>query len=211
MFSLKPVQERLQEITDRPPVIALEGMLGSGKSTAAEHITTELSRHPVIFGMDAFICISRHRMDEMLAAGPIVLEDWYSLDKVREAVIRARDREKFVLPGLYNLSDGNFTRNLEIDASRADLIIVEGLFSMHERFRDLVDLSIWIEIDPDIAKARAEQRDYTVRNLTPEQWQKKLLIYWEGYRPWMAEFKQSADYIYQSAQDVLLPQEVNET
>jgi uridine kinase len=147
-------------------------------------------------------------MDEMLAAGPIVLEDWYSLDKVREALARARGREKFVLPELYNLADGQFTRDLEVDATEADLVIVEGLFSMHPALADLVDVSVWIEIDPDIAKARAEQRDYTVRNLTPEQWQKKLLIYWEGYRPWMAEFKQNADFIYQTAEDVLLPRGV---
>jgi uridine kinase len=208
MFSLKLIENSLKAMSDRPPVIALEGMLGSGKSTAAEHITQELSEHPVIFGMDAFIRISRHRMDEMLAAGPIVLEDWYSLDKVREALARARDREKFVLPELYNLADGQFTRDLEVDATEADLVIVEGLFSMHPALADLVDVSVWIEIDPDIAKARAEQRDYTVRNLTPEQWQKKLLIYWEGYRPWMAEFKQNADFIYQTAEDVLLPRGV---
>ncbi len=206
MFSLELIQEKLAGIEGRPPVIALEGMLGSGKSTAAEHITKGLSRHPVIFGMDAFICISRKRMGEMLAAGPIVLENWYSLDKVREAITRAGRRENFVLPNLYNLENGDFDRDMPVDATQADLILVEGLFSMHPALQDLLDLTIWIEIDPELAKSRAEQRDYRDRNLTPEQWQKKLLIYWEGYKPWMSQFKQDADLIYYKEKDHLSPQ-----
>jgi uridine kinase len=190
------IKAALEEAPRPPAVLAVEGMLGAGKTTISSQLIEQLGARAVIFGMDAFIRISRRRMDEMLARGPIVLEDWYDLEKVAEGIEAAKRQEKFAIDDLYNLADGEFNRRLEFDATGVDLIIVEGLLSMHPRFDPYIDASLFIDILPETALARAEQRDYAERNLTPEQWRKKLLIYWEGYKLWMERFRASAQFIY---------------
>jgi uridine kinase len=178
-------------------VVAIDGMLGSGKSTVAEQMVDAFGDETIVLATDEFIVVTRHQWDEYLAGGDdIVLADWYDLDKIARTLERARRGEKFTVEGLYNLSNGQLDRTRGLDARRTRMVIIEGLFALHEKLRDLADVKVFLDIAGPVALERARSRDLTARNIAPEQFEKKMRIYHDCYLPHVEQYRSYADIVH---------------
>jgi uridine kinase len=102
------------------------------------------------------------------------------------------------VPNLYNLANGQHDRVWEIDATGCRLVVLEGLFALHEELSDLPDVRIFLEIDPEVALERARQRDLVVRNIEPEQFERKISIYFDRYAPHVEDLRSQADIVHET-------------
>jgi uridine kinase len=173
-------------------VVAIEGIIGSGKSTIAEQVAEAFGGRVIVMGTDNFIRVTRAQWDEYLASGEIVLDQWYDRVKIRQVLEAFGDRRATTVEGLYNLSNGQMNRTLEFDGAAWDMLILEGLFSFHEDLADDIDLRIFLDADEAVTLERARRRDETVRNISPEMWAKKIRIYHDCYVPYTQHYRPTA-------------------
>ncbi|MGI9534037.1 MAG: hypothetical protein ACR2NW_03730, partial [Thermodesulfobacteriota bacterium] len=97
-------QELVEQIHHKPKkhpyTIALEGIIGSGKSYQAEHLLEELGGKSLIISTDLFVTVGRHDWTKLLEANHIDLRTWYDLNKIREALTSVKNMESFTITGL---------------------------------------------------------------------------------------------------------------
>ncbi len=197
MELLDKVIDLTSKLDKKPIIIAIDGMLGSGKSTRAEWIRDHFGKKSVVLSSDLFISVTRHQWDERLAEGDIDLATWYDLEKIRHTLERVKNRETFEVEGIYNLANGQLDKTLPIDASEAEVLILEGLFAFHDAFKDLIDVKIFLEIPHEVALERARARDEDVRNIPNAMWQKKTKIYYDQYVPYLDALRANADIVHE--------------
>lgn len=184
----------------KPPVVAIDGILGAGKSTAAGQILADMSKSGILLGTDAFILVSRHDWDREVAAGPIALDTWYDLAKLHDVLAQVKLRRRFTVEGLYNLGNGRRDLSVEIDAEHCDLVVIEGLFALHGGLKDVADVRVFLDAPEAVCVERARGRDTTVRNIPEERFQLKMSIYLEGYRRYAEKARRDADITYDNYQ-----------
>lgn len=191
--------ELVEEIRDKaaayPYVLALDGTIGSGKSYEADKLHEALGDDSLLMSMDLFVRVKRSDWDERLEKGHIHLRQWYDIEKVRETLGLIKEKKKFKVTGLYNLTNGEMDREMEIDASGCKYFILEGLFSSDYQLSELIDLIIFINVPTEVALDRAESRDHAARNLSHRGWVEKKKIFFEGYLPYLEEHKEKADFM----------------
>ena len=176
-----------------PYIIAIDGTIGSGKSYEAAKLYEALGDDSLLMSMDLFVRVRRTDWDDKLEKGHIHLRQWYNIDKVRETLGLIKDRKKFKVSGLYNLTNGEMDQELEIDASGCKYFILEGLFSCDYKLAGLIDLIVFVNVPSKIALDRAESRDHAARNLSHRGWVEKKKIFFDGYLPYLEEHKEKAD------------------
>ncbi len=198
MNLIQKVQQQAPDLQDRPVVIAVDGMIGAGKTTAAQKIRDHYQGRAAMVSTDLFILVTRSQWDEQLAGGDIRLHEWYDLAKIRDTILKIRQGGNFSVPGLYNLSNGLRDYELTFDCDGIEAVILEGLFSFHDVFADLIDVKVFLEAPQEIALERARVRDETVRNIPPEMWAKKIRIYHDFYTPYVEHLKSMADIVHPS-------------
>ncbi len=189
------VQTILQQEKKHPYVIAFEGMIGSGKSYEAGKLAEELGSRALQISTDLFVTVPRSQWADRLEVHDIDLSSWYDLQKIKNALESAKRKESFTVDGLYNLSNGQFDDELEVDATDCDYLILEGLFSCHEELDDIVDLRIFLDVPEELALSRAHTRDETVRHLDHDSWLQKKDIFYNHYLPFMESHKGRANII----------------
>jgi uridine kinase len=164
--------ERVRARLKRPVVVALDGGMGAGKSTIAGRIArltevalihhddfyqtvipeSELPRITVQERLDAVFDWSRVRseaLEPLLAGRP---GRWHAFDFTR------------------GLGDqGTYSLQQEVtEVAPAPTIIVEGAYSASPRLRDLIDLTVLVDVPTEMRHARALERGEDARFL--EQW-----------------------------------------
>lgn len=143
-------------------IVAICGMMGSGKSTAVRHLS---AMYPG--------CCCLHEDD----FNPALLQ---SLDQVQEWWERGGSMDEI------DLSD--LAAELQHAADNGDgVVLLETQFGrLHPALRPLIDLQCWIEVEPDLAFARkmaqlaaqfAETPD-AARSTEPLQW---LAVFCDNY------------------------------
>ena len=120
---------------------------------------------------------------------------WYDLQKIKQALESVKRKETFTVDGLYNLSNGQFDDQLEVDAVDCDYLILEGLFSCHQELDGFIDLRIFLDVPEEVALSRAHDRDETVRHLDHDSWLQKKDIFYDHYLPFMESHKNRAHII----------------
>ncbi len=144
--------EKLDALLEKGEVrLAIEGGSASGKTTLAEQL---LQRYDCnIFHMDDFFLKPFQRTPERLAeAGGNV------------------DRERFFEEVLRPLSEGKSVAYRRYDCKTATLLpptviapkkltVVEGAYSMHPALSAYYDLSIFLEIEPEVQRQRILRRN----------------------------------------------------
>lgn len=193
------VRTVLEKEKTNPFIIAFEGMIGSGKSYEAGKLTEALGSNTLLVSTDLFVCVPRSEWEERLEHHDIDLSEWYDLGKIKDALESCRKREKFTVGGLYNLSNGKFDDELEIDARDSEYMILEGLFSCSEEFDSLIDYRVFLDVPKETALDRAHKRDETVRHLSHEGWLRKKHIFYDHYLPFMEWHRDNADAILENA------------
>ena len=186
------VQTILQQEKKHPYVIAFEGMIGSGKSYEAGKLAEELGSRALQISTDLFVTVPRSEWTDRLEVHDIDLSSWYDLQKIKNALESVKNMESFKVGGLYNLSNGQFDDELEVDATDCDYLILEGLFSCHEDLDDLIDLRIFLDVPEELALSRAHTRDESVRHLDHNSWLQKKDIFYNHYLPFMESHKNRA-------------------
>ena len=136
--------------TDRIPVIGISGHGGSGKSTLAARLGADLGLvEDHVVPTDCFYAATCGPH-----AGLWEQHEWRLIEQLVRVVrsVPAPHRLRFE----YRWWTGE--TGLE-DHAMPLVLIVEGIRLIHDRTRDWFDLTVWIDLDPDVAGARAKARN----------------------------------------------------
>lgn len=169
----------------KPIVIGVAGGSGSGKSTIVSYIMESLNDEDVLIIRhdDYYKDQSHMTMDERIKTNydhPFSLDnDLMTKDLLR--LIKGHAIEK----PLYDFTI--HTRKTETERIEpAKVIIVEGILVFEdEGLRDLMDIKVYVETDPDIRFIRRLQRDVNERGRTLEAVVKQ---YMETVKPMHYQF-----------------------
>jgi uridine kinase len=176
----------------RPLVVAIEGLIGSGKSTAAETLLAELGAGRML-STDLFILVPRSAWRSQAAGPEIDLSTWYDIPRLADLLLQVRRGSSVRIERLYDVRTGTFDLDMSFDAGAIRLILVEGLFALHARIRPLIDIGIWVDTPAEVAYRRYQERDRVVRRIDEELLALKHRIYHERYLPWAALHREAAD------------------
>ena len=131
-------------------MIGISGHGGSGKSTLAERLGADLGlAGDQVVPTDCFYATTCGP-----DAGIWEQHDWQLIEALVRAVrsVPTPDRLRFD----YHWWTGQ--TGIE-DHAMPPVLIVEGIRLIHDRTRDWFDLTVWIDLDPDAAGARAKTRN----------------------------------------------------
>lgn len=136
--------------TTRPLILAIDGMCGSGKTTLAEYLSSIFDS--AIIHMDNFFLPFERKTKERLwePGGNIDYERFTEI-----ALPALGKREPFSYMA-YNCQTAAYDRKMEIPS--CTLIIVEGSYSLHERFGHYYDLSLFLNVSSQEQLRRLEAR-----------------------------------------------------
>lgn len=142
------IQARLE--TGRPLAVALEGGAASGKTTLARALADAF--HAPVIPMDDFFLPPAMRTKERLAlpGGNIHFERF---DSQVAASVRAGKPIEY---DVYDCHADRVSARRRIEVS--PLLLVEGVYSLHPRYRDIYGLRLFLRVDPRVQDARLRVR-----------------------------------------------------
>lgn len=180
-------------------IIGICGGSGSGKTTLLNRLYTKFGDlKPSVFSMDNYYYpIEKQQKD---------LNGHYNFD-----LPSALDEQKLT-SDLNHLKNGNQIivkeyhfnappeKHVLITLDPSELIIVEGLFLFHYKgVRDLLDFSIFIDVDLDVQLDRRLYRDQETRGYSREdimyQWDNHVKPCYDNY---LLPYKSKADFIFRN-------------
>jgi uridine kinase len=176
-------------------IIGICGGSGSGKTTLLKRLCEELKQHqPSVFSMDNYyLPIEQQQRDvkgEVNFDLPTALDRQKLFNDLKQLVegqpIEVREYHFNAPPDRITL--------LTIEPSA--IIIVEGLFLFHySEIRELIDFSIFMEVDPEIQLDRRLYRDQDTRGYSREailyQWNEHVL---PCYKKYLQPYESLADF-----------------
>lgn len=178
-------------------VIGICGGSGSGKTTLLNRLAEHYSQYsPSVFSMDNYYKhVDEQAVDEN---GKVNFDLPTALDRERlvkdlTRLVNGKSIEVFE----YQFNAGN-NRNVLITIEPSELLIVEGLFVFeYEEVRQLLDFSIFVDVDPAIQLDRRIYRDQESRGYSRAD----ILYQWENhvtpcYKKYLAPHETKADFIY---------------
>ncbi len=167
---------------DRPVVIAIDGPSCSGKSVLAAAVGLR-SGGSVLEGDDFYrntlpglSAGQRAAMSEVEVVAAVI--DWERLRDEGVLPLRAGQAASFQ-PYDWDANDGRLSARKIIPA--AELIVVEGVYAARPELADLVDLAVYLGVDPEV---RADR--YGQRQDDPEWrrfWERGEVYYFSAVRP----------------------------
>ena len=184
------------KLKDNPLVIAIAGGSGSGKTTVAQAILDRVGRDRIAYlPHDAYYKdlsnLPHNQRTEINFDHPDSLES----DLLVEHIQQLKKWQAIDLP-IYDFKTHTRTdQYTRIQPQR--IILVEGiLIYVEKKLRDLFDVKIYVDTDPDIRFIRRLERDITERGRTTENVVKQYL---KTVRPMHLDFvepsKRYADVI----------------
>ena len=146
------IKTKRNETTNRPFLIAIDGMCGSGKTTLGNHLAKELNAS--LFHMDDFFLQPHQRTEERLAepGGNVDYE------RFKEEVLDHISDTAGITFRPFNCHEWKLAEEA-ITIPYNDIVIVEGSYSHHPYFEDVYDVKLFLEISPEEQKRRIIARD----------------------------------------------------
>lgn len=176
-------------------MIGIAGGTASGKTTIVQELMETLGSQGQLISQDAYYLPFSHmnlgQRKEQNYDHPSSIE----LERLYQDLLLLRQGETVKIP-IYDYV--NYTRSNETRAIQArGIILVEGLFALYdEKIRELFDLSIYVQADPDERLIRRITRDIQGRGRSLES---VLSQYQETVKPmheaFIAPTKKYADII----------------
>lgn len=176
-------------------IIGICGGSGSGKTTLLKRISKELKHlAPSIFSMDNYYLPIHKQVKDV--NGEINFDLPTALDK-NKLVQDLRD----LMNGLpIEVKEYHFNappdKNTLITINPSKLLIVEGLFLFHyQEVRELIDFSIFMEVDPTTQLDRRLYRDQETRGYSREA----ILYQWDNhvlpcFQQFLLPYEHEADF-----------------
>lgn len=180
-------------------IIGICGGSGSGKTTLLKRLYAKYHEvKPSVFSMDNYyLPIDKQLIDE---------NEYYNFD-----LPSALDEERLT-NDLHRLKDGHEItvkeyhfnsppdKHVLISLAPSELIIVEGLFLFHYKgVREVLDYSIFVDVDPKIQLDRRLYRDQETRGYSREdimyQWENHVSPCYENY---LLPYKSKADFRFRN-------------
>ncbi|MGJ8661592.1 MAG: uridine kinase family protein [Bacteroidota bacterium] len=183
-------------------IVGICGGSGSGKTTLLRRLAKGFqSLNPTVFSMDNYYRpFEEQLVDEN---GEVNFDLPTALDRDKMiADLRALHQGKSIEVKEYHFNSPP-NKNVLITLHPSDLIIVEGLFLFHyEELHELLDYSIFMEVDEAIQLDRRLYRDEETRGYTREailyQWNNHVLPCFAEY---LAPYKNRAHFHFRNEHD----------
>jgi molybdenum cofactor guanylyltransferase len=176
------VTERQTAVPGPPVVIAIDGPSCAGKSILATALGLR-SGAAVVEGDDFYrhtlprlTVAQREAMSDAAVADAVI--DWERLRAEALQPLRARQSVTFQ-PYDWDVDDGRLAPPKIIPP--ADVIIVEGVYAARPEFSDLVDIAVYLGVDPQVRASR-----YAARGNDPDWqrfWERGEAHYFRAVRP----------------------------
>jgi uridine kinase len=179
-----------------PIVIGIAGGTGSGKTTVANVILKRVGNHRIAYLQhDAYYRELKDLPPNQRAAVNFDHPDSLESELMLADILRLKQWESVNLP-VYDFSTHSRT-DKTIHVNAQPVIIVEGILIFAEpKLRDVFDVKLFVDTDPDLRFIRRLQRDIAERGRTME---KVIQQYLTTVRPMHLEFvepsKRYADVI----------------
>ena len=147
----------------KPLIIGIAGGSGSGKSTVAKNVADHLTTSSVAFiDMDAyyknFTSLTLDERRKLNWDHP----DAFDYDLLRAHLGALSERKAVDKPEYDYVTHLRRSEPTRVDP--ADVIVIDGiLLFVDERVRDLCDVKVFVDADPDIRLIRRIERDTSVR------------------------------------------------
>ena len=145
------LKTELNKTAARPFLIAIDGNCGSGKTTLGNYLAKALDAS--LFHMDDFFLQPYQRTEERLAepGGNVDYE------RFKDNVLNHIADATGVTYHPFSCKEWKLTDAVTIPYH--DIVIVEGTYSHHPYFKDIYDVTIFLEISPEEQKKRIIARD----------------------------------------------------
>jgi len=144
---VKPILAEISEISSlnpRPILIAIDGPAGSGKTSLANQLASNLKSATTIHMDDLY----NGWEDALTATLTRHLEEW---------VLDPLTQHQSVKYQKFDWINSEYGPTVEV--SDVELLILEGVGAAQARIRQQADLTIWIEVGAQIGLARVLNRD----------------------------------------------------
>ena len=171
--SISNLARKISNITTKP-LILVDGVGGSGKTTLAAKLIDILNAN-LVHSDDVSWCADPIHWDDEMLAG--IVNPW--LDG-KDVSYRPTGWIK-----------ENRSGSIDVDPNRA--LIIEGMGSSRKTLRAVATYSIWVDTDPEIARERVVQRDLangenggTIESVTEfaNWWDSLIMPLFLEERPW---------------------------
>ena len=180
-------------------IIGICGGSGSGKTTLLKRLYAKFGDvKPSVFSMDNYYYpIEKQQIDDN---GQYNFDLPSALDeqKLTDDLLRLKNGEQVIVKEYHFNSPPD--KHVLITLDPSELIIVEGLFLFHyEGVRDLLDFSIFVDVDPKIQLDRRLYRDQETRGYSRED----ILYQWDNhvapcYKNYLLPYESKADFIFRN-------------
>jgi uridine kinase len=182
-------------------IIGICGGSGSGKTTLLKRLAAFYGElHPTVFSMDNYyLPIDQQRLDEN---GEVNFDLPSALDKER----LVQDLQDLKVGNSIEVKEYHFNappnKNVLITLDPSPIIIVEGLFLFHyTEVNELLDFSIFMDVDPHVQLDRRLYRDQETRGYSGEaimyQWNNHVV---PCYQKYLEPYMHLADFVFENDQ-----------
>jgi uridine kinase len=165
---------------DKPYVIGVAGGSASGKTTVSNDIFQELNKQVLsgyIISIDDFYISVNN--EEKKDIENINFDDPKRIDfsKLEKTLISIINRKTTTSP-IYDFKTCTCVGEKELNCNSIDFVIIEGLFCLYdEKIRNILDVSIFIEISDEVRLKRRILRDIKERGAEKDN----LIQYYNKY------------------------------
>lgn len=156
------ILERRAAIPDsRSLLVGVSGIDGCGKGYVARQLQAHLALHgviPAILNVDGWLNLPEKRFDPTAPASHFYLNAIRFDEFFGQLVMPLRDQRSVHLVAQFAEETASHYRKHTYDFKDVSVIVVEGIFLFKPQYRNLFDLSIWIDCSFSTALARAINR-----------------------------------------------------
>lgn len=153
---------------NRPFVIGVAGGTCSGKTTVAERLVDLVGTERLaLIRQDAYYIDRTHQAFDERARANYDHPDAFDWELMNQQLAALLAGEMIPLP-VYDYADHNRSKDVVMVAP-APIVVFEGILALYDAsLRDLFDLSVFVDTDPDVRLIRRLQRDVRDRGRTPD-------------------------------------------
>ena len=149
-------------------IIGIAGGTGSGKTTVVRKIAQALPPHYVaVVPLDSYYNDTSHMTEEERQNINFDHPDAFDWKLLTEQIKKLKSGEAIEQPTYSYIESNRLKATVHVEPK--PVIIIEGIMALHyKKLRDMMDLKIFVDTDPDVRLIRNIRRDVVERGRTVE-------------------------------------------